>query len=89
MIGTQPAMMGGLFPTHVRYTGLAMGHEIASIFAGGFAPLIATALFASYHGVWPVSLMLVLFGVLTTLTLLTIRAPLPAQSPTIVAGLSR
>jgi MFS family permease len=89
MIGTQPAMMGELFPTHVRYTGLAMGHEIASIFAGGFAPLIATALFASYHGVWPVSLMQVLFGVLTTLTLLTIRAPLPAQSPTIVAGLSR
>ncbi|AZE00002.1 MFS transporter [Pseudomonas chlororaphis] len=89
MIGTQPAMMGELFPTHVRYTGLAMGHEIASIFAGGFAPLIATALFASYHGVWPVSLMLVLFGGLTTLTLLTIRAPLPAQSPAIVAGLSR
>lgn len=44
---------------------------------------------SSYHGVWPVSMMLVLFGVLTTLTLLTIRAPLPAQSPAIVAGLSR
>ncbi|ETD39239.1 MHS family MFS transporter [Pseudomonas chlororaphis subsp. aurantiaca] len=88
MIGTQPAMMGELFPTHVRYTGLAMGHEIASIFAGGFAPLIATALFASYHGAWPVSLMLVLFGALTTLTLLTIRGPSHAQGSVVAVAAS-
>lgn len=73
MIGTQPAMMGELFPTHVRYTGLALGHEIASIFAGGFAPMIATALFATYQNAWPVSAMLLLFGVITTLTLFSIR----------------
>ncbi|MEG5262949.1 MFS transporter [Pseudomonas sp. JDS28PS106] len=73
MIGTQPALMGELFPTHVRYTGLAMGHEIASIFAGGFAPLIATALFAQFQSAWPVSVMLILFGVVTTFTLFTIR----------------
>ncbi|MBD1586363.1 MHS family MFS transporter [Pseudomonas sp. C2L12B] len=72
MIGTQPALMAELFPTHVRYTGLALGHEIASIFAGGFAPMIATGLFASAHAAWPVALMLVLFGVLTSLTLLTL-----------------
>lgn len=75
MIGTQPALMGELFPTHVRYTGLAMGHEIASIFAGGFAPLIATALFAHYQSAWPVSLMLMFFGLVTSLTLFTIRPP--------------
>lgn len=73
MIGTQPALMGELFPTHVRYTGLAMGHEIASIVAGGFAPMIATALFAAYQSAWPVSVMLVLFGLITTLTLFSIR----------------
>ena len=72
MIGTQPALMGELFPTHVRYTGLAMGHEIASIFAGGLAPLAATALFAVYRDTWPVSLMLVFFSAITTLTLLSI-----------------
>lgn len=77
MIGTQPALMGELFPTHVRYTGLAMGHEIASIFAGGLAPLAATALFAVYHAAWPVSLMLVLFSVITTLTLLSINRNRP------------
>lgn len=72
MIGTQPALMGELFPTHVRYTGLAMGHEIASIFAGGLAPLAATALFAVYRDAWPVSLMLVFFSLVTTLTLFSI-----------------
>lgn len=77
MIGTQPAMMGELFPTHVRYTGLALGHEIASIFAGGFAPLIATALFSAYKDAWPVAVMLMLFGAVTTLTLLTIRPSQP------------
>jgi len=77
MIGTQPALMGELFPTHVRYTGLAMGHEIASIFAGGLAPLVATALFAVYRDAWPVSLMLVFFSVITTLTLLSISRNRP------------
>nr|WP_288453016.1 MFS transporter [uncultured Pseudomonas sp.] len=82
MIGTQPALMGELFPTHVRYTGLAMGHEIASIFAGGFAPLIATALFAHFQSAWPVSVMLALFGIITTITLLTIRqAPYRTGTP--------
>ncbi len=77
MIGTQPALMGELFPTHVRYTGLAMGHEIASIFAGGLAPLAATAQFAVYRDAWPVSLMLVFFSVVTTLTLLSISRNRP------------
>ncbi|MCD4867114.1 MULTISPECIES: MFS transporter [unclassified Pseudomonas] len=72
MIGTQPALMAELFPTHVRYTGLALGHEIASIFAGGFAPLIAAGLFASVHAVWPVSVMLLVFGLVTSITLLTL-----------------
>lgn len=78
MIGTQPALMAELFPTHVRYTGLALGHEIASIFAGGFAPLIATALFATTHSAWPVSVMLLLFGAVTSLTLLTLPRSTPA-----------
>ena len=85
MIGTQPVLMGELFPTHVRYTGLAMGHEVASIFAGGFAPLAATALFAMCKDAWPIATMLMVFGSITTLTLISIRpkddaAPLAATT---------
>ncbi|WP_368367436.1 MFS transporter [Paraburkholderia youngii] len=49
MIGTLPALVGELFSTEVRYSGVALGHEIASIFAGGMSPLIATALLAHYQ----------------------------------------
>lgn len=73
MIGTQPALMGELFPPKVRYSGLAMGHEIASIFSGGLAPLAATALFSLYKDAWPVSVMLVVMGAITTLAVITIK----------------
>ncbi|MGF6267318.1 hypothetical protein OKW49_008312 [Paraburkholderia youngii] len=49
MIGTLPALVGELFSTEVRYSGVALGHEVASIFAGGMSPLIATALLAHYQ----------------------------------------
>ncbi|RAS20390.1 MULTISPECIES: MFS transporter [unclassified Pseudomonas] len=73
MIGTQPALMGELFPPKVRYSGLAMGHEIASIFSGGLAPLAATALFSLYKDAWPVSVMLVVMGAITTLAVISIK----------------
>ncbi len=73
MIGTQPALMGELFPPKVRYSGLAMGHEIASIFSGGLAPLAATALFSLYKDAWPVSVMLMVMGAITTLAVLSIK----------------
>ena len=49
MIGTQPAYFAELFPPEVRYTGLALGHELASVFAGGLSPLIAMALLRKYR----------------------------------------
>ncbi|KTT31043.1 hypothetical protein SB5_24075, partial [Pseudomonas oryzihabitans] len=65
-----------LFPPKVRYSGLAMGHEIASIFSGGMAPLAATALFSLYRDAWPVSVMLIVMGAITTVAVISIR---PAQ----------
>src|SRR5690606_20326752 len=48
MIGCQPAFFSELFSAEVRYPGLAIGHELAAVFAGGLSPLIATALLASF-----------------------------------------
>ncbi|AIO28531.1 MFS transporter [Burkholderia cepacia] len=73
MIGTLPALVGELFSTEVRYSGVALGHEVASIFAGGMSPLIATALLARYHASWPVSLFLVALGLVTVATLCVMR----------------
>ena len=37
------------FTPRLRYSGASLGYQLASIIAGGPAPLIATALFAAYH----------------------------------------
>ncbi|MGH8778414.1 MFS transporter [Paraburkholderia sp.] len=77
MIGTQPSLMGELFSTEVRYSGMALGHEIASVFAGGLSPLVATALLAKYHAPWPVALMLIAMGMITVIALLCARETSP------------
>ncbi|MBU9661480.1 MHS family MFS transporter [Burkholderia multivorans] len=69
MIGTQPSLMGELFSTEVRYSGMALGHEVASVFAGGLAPMLATALLAHYHAAWPVALLMMGMGLITVIAL--------------------
>ncbi|HVL85582.1 MAG TPA: MFS transporter [Pseudonocardia sp.] len=41
MYGPQAAFLSELFGTKVRYSGVSIGYQLASIFAGGLAPLIA------------------------------------------------
>ncbi|MBC3191740.1 MHS family MFS transporter [Pseudonocardia sp. C8] len=48
MYGVQPAFFSEAFSTEVRYSGVSLGIQIASVIGGGFAPMIATALDASY-----------------------------------------
>ncbi|BCW45468.1 MFS transporter [Arthrobacter sp. StoSoilB5] len=59
MIGTQPAFFHELFSAEVRYSAMAIAHELAAVFAGGFAPLIATALLLQYGSSVPVSLYVI------------------------------
>ena len=42
MYGPQAAFFSELFGTRVRYSGASLGYQLASPFAGGLAPLIAT-----------------------------------------------
>ena len=46
MYGPQAAFFSELFPAHLRYSGASLGYQLASVFAGGLSPLIATALLA-------------------------------------------
>ena len=48
MYGPQAAFFSELFGTRVRYTGASLSYQLSSVFAGGFAPLIATALLAKF-----------------------------------------
>jgi MFS family permease len=49
MYGPQAALIAECFTPRLRYSGASMGYQLASIIAGGPAPLIATWLFAEYH----------------------------------------
>jgi MHS family proline/betaine transporter-like MFS transporter len=42
--GCMAATMIELFPTRTRYTGVAIGYNVAQALLGGTAPLVATAL---------------------------------------------
>lgn len=44
MYGPQAAFIAEAYPTRLRYSGAGLGYQLASVFAGGPAPLIAAAL---------------------------------------------
>jgi MFS family permease len=46
--GPQAALIADAFTPRLRYSGSSLGYQLASVIAGGPAPLIATALFARY-----------------------------------------
>jgi metabolite-proton symporter len=48
MYGPQAAMIAEAFTGRLRYSGASLGYQLASIIAGGPAPLIAAALYAQY-----------------------------------------
>jgi MFS family permease len=49
LYGPLAALIAEAFTPRLRYSGSSLGYQFASIIAGGPAPLIATALFATYH----------------------------------------
>ncbi len=51
MYAPQPAIMSEMFPTRMRYSGVSLGYQVTSIFAGSLAPIIATAILSG-TGSW-------------------------------------
>jgi len=48
LYGPEAALIAESFTPRLRYSGASLGYQLASIIAGGPAPLIATALFAKF-----------------------------------------
>jgi metabolite-proton symporter len=66
MYGPQAAFFAELFGTRVRYSGASLGYQLASPFAGGLAPLIATGLLQWSDGrPWPVAVYLIAMVLIT------------------------
>jgi metabolite-proton symporter len=49
MYGPQAALIAESFTGRLRYSGASLGYQLASVIAGGPAPLIAAWLFGAYH----------------------------------------
>src|SRR5262245_25521173 len=49
MYGPQAALIAESFTPRLRYSGASLGYQLASVIAGGPAPLIAASLFSRYH----------------------------------------
>lgn len=67
----QPKFYHQLFPTRLRYSGIAWSREIVQALVAGTLPFIATALVASYGNSYvPVALLMVFLGAVTLAALL-------------------
>ena len=63
--GPQGALIAECFTPRLRYSGTSIGYQLASITAGGPAPLIATALLAKFNSGWPIAVYILFYGVVS------------------------
>jgi metabolite-proton symporter len=66
MYGPQASFFSELFGTKVRYSGVSLGYNLASIFAGALSPIIATWLMSTYKpATWPISVYMMILALIT------------------------
>ena len=74
MYGPQAAFFSELFSTRVRYSGASLGYQLASVFAGGLSPFIATALLAWQHGdPWAVATYMAVMAFVTAIAVVVAK----------------
>ncbi|MDD5248955.1 MAG: MFS transporter [Rhodocyclaceae bacterium] len=73
MYGPQAALIAESFTGRMRYSGASMGYQLASVIAGGPAPLIATALFAHYHSGYAIAGYILACAVLSLISAALMR----------------
>lgn len=84
MIGAEPSFFAEMFPTGVRYSGLAIGHEISGMITG-VIPLAVSALVVVTGGAsWPLAVLLVFVSLIGLVAVLwaaeTNRSSAPSVS---------
>jgi len=76
--GPQAALIAESFDADVRYTGAGLGYQLASVIAGGPAPLIAAALLTHYGSSTTISLYIIGCAVVSMIALVAL--PRTAQA---------
>ena len=65
MYGPQAALIAECFTGRLRYSGSSLGYQLASVIAGGPAPLIAAALYAEYRSGMAIALYILACAVIS------------------------
>lgn len=63
--GPQAALIAESFTGRLRYSGSSLGYQLASVIAGGPAPLIATWLFGTFHSTTAIAVYIAICAVMT------------------------
>ncbi len=65
MYGPQAALIAESFTGRLRYSGASLGYQLASVIAGGPAPLIAAWLFGTYHSATAIAVYIAVCAVIS------------------------
>jgi hypothetical protein len=65
--GPQSALIAESFTPRLRYSGASLGYQLASLIAGGPSPIIATALFATYHSGYAIAIYIAACAIITVI----------------------
>jgi MFS family permease len=63
--GPQAALIAESFTGRLRYSGASLGYQLASVIAGGPAPLIATWLYKTYNSATAIAIFIAACAVIT------------------------
>ncbi|TSI16989.1 MFS transporter [Brevibacterium aurantiacum] len=73
MFGPQAALFAEMFPADVRYFGASLGFQLASVFAGGLAPMIMVSLIEFTGTSASVSAYIIVMAIITFIAVYTIK----------------
>ena len=65
MYGPQAALIAESFTGRLRYSGSSLGYQLASVIAGGPAPLIATWLYGTFHSATAIAVYIAICAVIS------------------------
>jgi metabolite-proton symporter len=65
LYGPQAALIAESFTGRLRYSGSSLGYQLASVIAGGPAPLIATWLFGTYESSFAIAIYIAVCALMT------------------------
>jgi metabolite-proton symporter len=71
--GVIGAFFSELFPTEVRYSGVSLAYNLASVLAGGLAPIIALALYKAFGTGYAVAVYLAVMGLISLVATLVAK----------------